>query len=519
MTFVLSLVLSTALFQAADSQETPIPITAGQEITGSVTGDGVQEFVIQVEANACVHGVLLSRGGDVAVRVDDPASGTVIDFDNFAYEQKEAFGFKVLEDGSYPITVFSGNGEPAEFYLYVGFNGPLGETPAERVQHYIQMQPPSYPGNAVALIQDGIIEVIGARGQSRNMPEEPLTVTSPFVSRTLLAPMVASAIYLLDIQDELGIHTDVRRVLPWFHDYPKAIGIRHLLNGSSGLPSVTGIRRLQEWNEDTEITPAEARSLLRTELLLDLSTRYKRTTDSDVFLLLEILSVETGLDYDEALRKVLFEPLGMPDAHLVAGDGLLPQVSASIEEVAIWAAAMQTTMQWDWSIMQSLVMHKVLERYAFHEPWYFYITAGESFMILETSDLDEIHDYSGVGVKSMVDEPWPWVKPHQKMGKGRRGGRSPLRYRAGEDSPRKGQYYSELLDMVLTIDVVDRKFVLARSSGAEWVLQRSWREGRYWEVDGVDWLSLRFDSIFDEKARKLILHTKDTQVEFLRLED
>lgn len=368
MPCVLPLLLSSVLWQSAEDQGAPIPIVAGQEITGAVTGDGVQEFVIQVQEDSCVHGVLLSLAGDVAVRVDDPASREELDFDNFAYDQTEAFGFQVLEDGSYPITVYSGNGEPAEFYLYVGFNGPLGATATELVQHYLQMQPPSYPGNAVAMIQGGEIEVIGARGQARESSEEPLAITSPFVSRTLLAPLVASAIYRLDIQDEISIYSDVDRVLPWIHDYSNPIEIRHLLEGNSGLPSVTGIRKLEEWNEDAKIKHAEARSLLIKELLLEPSTRYKRTSDSDVFLMFEILSAHTGLSHDEALRKVLFEPLGMTQAHLVEGDGLLPQVSASIEEVAIWAAAMQTTMRWDWSIMQSLVMHDILERHAFHEP-------------------------------------------------------------------------------------------------------------------------------------------------------
>ena len=140
-------------------------------------------------------------------------------------------------------------------------------------------------------------------------------------------------------------------------------------------------------------------------------------------------------------------------------------------------------------------------------------------MIIETSDQDEIHDYSGVNVKSMLDDPWPWVKPHRKIGKGRMGGRPSLRYRATEDSPRKGSYYSELLDMELTIEIVDQKFFLVRASGAKRPLKRSRRHGDDWDIDGMDWLSVRFDSIFDEKARRLILHCSDPQVEFLRIAD
>lgn len=455
----------------------------------------------------------------MAVRVADPASGSVLEFDNWAYEQTEAFGFQVLEAGSYPITVYSGNGEPAEFLLYVGFNGPLGETPTERLQHYLQMQPPSYPGNAVAMIRKGEIEMIGARGRSGSQPEEPLTIHTPYVSRTLLAPMLASALYLLSNQDKLSIHGDVRRVLPWFHDYSKPISILHLLEGTSGLPSVAGIRALEEWDEDARVTHREARQLLGRELLLEPSRRYNRTCDSDIFLMLEILSARTGLSYDEALRKVLFDPLGMPEVHLVESEGLLPKVSASIEEVATWAAEMQATMHWNWSVMQSLVMHDILERYAFDEPWYFYITPGESFMIVETSDHDEIHDYSGVIATDILSDPWPWVKPHQKIGKGRMGGRAQPRYRATEDSPRKGRFYSELLDMELKVDVVDQKFALIHPSGESYPLNRSSRAGEYWGVDGMKWIWLSFEAIFENKARRLVLHCRDTQVEFLRIAD
>jgi CubicO group peptidase (beta-lactamase class C family) len=520
MLLAFSILLASSLVcQTGEEQVLPTPIVAGQEITGSVSADGAREFVITAKANDCVHGMVVSLEGDVAVDVNDPSSAQLLTFDNFAYHLTEAFCFKVLEDGDYPITVFSGNDKSAKFLLYVGFRGPLGTTPVEMTQHYLQMQPPSLPGNAVALIHNGEIGLIGARGLVNSETEEPLSVATPHISHSLLAPIVASACYLLQLQDSLNVFTKANNGLDWFPSYPESITLLHLLEGTSGLPSVAGIHRIKEWDEDAQISKAEARELLEKRLLLAPSLRTPRTCDSDVFLMLEFLSVKTGLAYGDALQEVLFNPLGMTNTSLVTGDGFLPHVSASIEDVATWAAAMQVTSVWDWNVMQRLIMHDILEYSQWGDPWYFHMIPGDSFMIIETQSNEEIYDYAGAGLREMLNEPWPWFEPREKIG-GIGGSLGPDKnYRAKEDSPRRGRYYSKLLDMELQIKVVDRQFTLVHSTGAEYHLGRSRWDGERWNLDGADWLWVKFDDIFDEKARRLILHCADTQVEFMRVNE
>lgn len=520
MLSALSTLLATLLFcQTGETPVTPTPITVGQELSGSVEADETRQFVITAKANDCIHGVVVSTEGDVAVEVHDPSTNQLLTFDRFSYPTKEAFCFKVLEDGDYPITIFSGNDKKTDFLLYVGFSGQLGTTQAELLQHYLQMQPPSLPGNAVAMIRDGEIEHLGARGIDRTSGKEALSIAAPLLSDALLAPMAASACYLMAERDELSTYSDVRDVLPWVASYPREIRISDLLRAGSGLPSVEGIQHIRKWDSEAKISEDEAREMLSKKLLLSPSRRYPRTCDSDIYLMLEILSAKTGLSQGDALAEVLFTPLGMTNSSLVPGDGFLPQISASIEDVSIWMAAMQATFDSDWNLMQKLAMDGILENYQWYDSWYLHMTPGKSFAAIEMRWEDRLTGYAGAELQTILNDPWPWFKPSEKIGQGRYGGRFDRAYRAGENSPRRGRYFSELLGMELRIGVANQQLTLTDSIDVEHFLVRASTSNDSWRLGNMRWLWLEFDDYRGDKAHRLIMYCENTQVEFLRVRD
>lgn len=149
----------------------------------------------------------------------------------------------------------------------------------------------------------------GYADAEQRLPNHALT---RFQLASMTKPFTALAIMQLQARGLLGLQDSICRYLD---DCPVAwqpIVIRQLLNHTAGLPNYTD---LAEFN-DTQVQPATPAELLQRfrdmPLLFTPGSRYMYE-NSDYVLLGMVIERVTGRRYAEAMRELIFDPLGMRD--------------------------------------------------------------------------------------------------------------------------------------------------------------------------------------------------------------
>jgi CubicO group peptidase (beta-lactamase class C family) len=164
------------------------------------------------------------------------------------------------------------------------------------------------PGAAMVITDASSIVHSGAWGKSGN-GDSPVTIDTPFVIGSLSKMFTATAVLQLVEQGRVELDAPVQRYLPWFRvadaELSKKITVRHLLNQTSGLPTLAprarGARPLLE---------DHVRALAAAELS---SMPGRRHIYSSPNYLVAGLIVEkvSGVSFGTYLQRSIFAPLGM----------------------------------------------------------------------------------------------------------------------------------------------------------------------------------------------------------------
>lgn len=141
-----------------------------------------------------------------------------------------------------------------------------------------------------------------------------LTQDTPFFIGSLTKSFTAVAIMQLVEEGRVDLNAPVQRYLPWFRvadsEASAQITVRHLLNQTSGLPQLVGMRPLADFDPSPRATERQAREL--TDLVLSRSVgggfEYSNMNYNLLGLVVEAV---TGESYAEYLRHRIFQPLGM----------------------------------------------------------------------------------------------------------------------------------------------------------------------------------------------------------------
>ena len=183
------------------------------------------------------------------------------------------------------------------------------------------------PGVAVAIIVGGDIALVDGFGVADTSTGEPVTSQTYFPLASDTKCFTAATLCALAAQGRLDLDAPIRDYIPWFemHD-PTAtlqVSCRDLLSHRTGLP-----RHDMAWyGEDPVPLESLVRSLRHLPFSKPLRTtwQYNNLGFVTAGYLTEVL---TGQPWEEAVRSILLEPLGMTatkfSAHDVA-DGSLAQ--------------------------------------------------------------------------------------------------------------------------------------------------------------------------------------------------
>jgi CubicO group peptidase (beta-lactamase class C family) len=203
-----------------------------------------------------------------------------------------------------------------------GTASPGGESADEVyrfVENYLEQQLKRFniPGAALAIVEGDQIVRFRGFGTDRPGGITPSPET-PFVIGSLTKSFTALAIMQLVEEGRVELDAPVRRYLSWFTLADPAVAeeitVRHLLNQTSGLSQVYGMRPLTNFDDSPGVCERQARSLASF-----LPTRrpgeayeYSNMNFNLLGLIIEAVSGET---YGEYVEQNIFEPLGMVHSH------------------------------------------------------------------------------------------------------------------------------------------------------------------------------------------------------------
>lgn len=175
-----------------------------------------------------------------------------------------------------------------------------------------QMQHLNIPGASLAVVEGDTITYHRGYGVARPGGEAPRPQTPVFIG-SLTKSFTALAVMQLVERGLVELDAPVRHYLPWFRvadpDASAAMTVRHLLNQTSGLPTMAGERILAEDN-GPDALERQVRGLanLKGTRPPGSTFQYCNLNYNILGLIVEFTSGEPYADY---VRRHIFDPLGM----------------------------------------------------------------------------------------------------------------------------------------------------------------------------------------------------------------
>jgi CubicO group peptidase (beta-lactamase class C family) len=185
-----------------------------------------------------------------------------------------------------------------------------------------QMRRLHIPGAALAVIEGNQILHLRGFGQARPGGEAPSPQT-PFFIGSLTKSITALAVMQLVEDGKIGLDTPVQRYLPWFRvEDPQAsaqMTVRHLLNQTSGLPSLPGELALADFDDRPDAAERQARALSSLKITHPVGEvcEYSNLNYNLLGLILEAASGESYPDY---IQTHIFDPLEMRHSYTSRAD-------------------------------------------------------------------------------------------------------------------------------------------------------------------------------------------------------
>lgn len=150
------------------------------------------------------------------------------------------------------------------------------------------------------------------KGYSNYTTKEVITKDTPLHLASVSKVMTATVILKLVDQKKLTLETTLKSLFPKFTH--EKITIETLLNHRSGLPNYAYFCENDSiWNQSNILSNKNILHLLATKKIdLEFSTNSKFSyCNTNYALLALVIEKITNLSYSEAMKKILFEPLGM----------------------------------------------------------------------------------------------------------------------------------------------------------------------------------------------------------------
>jgi CubicO group peptidase (beta-lactamase class C family) len=197
----------------------------------------------------------------------------------------------------------------------------------EEIDAYVerQMKRLNIPGVALAIVEGDEIKHLRGFGRARPGGGEP-TPPTPFFIGSLTKSFTALAVMQLVEDGKVELDTPVQRYLPWFRvadpEASAQITVRHLLNQTSGLPTLSGEIQAADFDGRPDATERQARALSTLLLTRPVGSAFEYS-NSNYNLLGLIIEAASGESYTDYVQDHIFTPLGM--SHTYTSQALAKQ--------------------------------------------------------------------------------------------------------------------------------------------------------------------------------------------------
>jgi CubicO group peptidase (beta-lactamase class C family) len=170
----------------------------------------------------------------------------------------------------------------------------------------------SVPGCAIGIVRNDTLIYAKGYGMANLENGIPISPETVFYMASVSKQFTGYSIILLARQGKLTLDDDIRKYLPWIHDFGKTLTIRHLLNHTSGLRDDITLAAITGLGYDGMLTQELAINLIKnqTSLNFDPGERYSYS-NSNYVLLAEIVKTASGKSFRSFADSAIFKPLGM----------------------------------------------------------------------------------------------------------------------------------------------------------------------------------------------------------------
>ena len=170
------------------------------------------------------------------------------------------------------------------------------------------------PGGVLAVVRDGqvIFDLpFGMASVEHGVPNSRKTV---FYIASTSKQFVGASIALLEHEGKVDLDADIREYVPEMFAFDPPLRVHHLLHHTSGLRDKYALAAVGGLGEGTYATDAGSLELLRGQRTLNFAPGERMMySNSNYFLLAQIVERVSGMGFEEFTRARIFEPMGMRD--------------------------------------------------------------------------------------------------------------------------------------------------------------------------------------------------------------
>jgi len=183
---------------------------------------------------------------------------------------------------------------------------------------------PETPGGSVTIVQDGKIIFMKGFGSADLEMSVPVGPSTKFYLASISKQFTGYCIANLIVAEKLSLDDDIREYIPEMQSFQDPVRIRDLVFQKSGLRDLYGLLPLTGFHLNDHLSNSEVLNMLYKQEGLNFPTGDKwQYSNSNYFLLGEIVKRVTGISLAEWAEKNVFTPLGMKNTYFVDSIGLI----------------------------------------------------------------------------------------------------------------------------------------------------------------------------------------------------
>lgn len=171
------------------------------------------------------------------------------------------------------------------------------------------------PGGVIAVIRDGKVVFDLPFGMASIEHAVPNARHTVFYIASTSKQFVGASIALLEYDGRLDLDDEIRKYVPEIHTFDPPLRIHHLLHHTSGLRDKYALAAVGGLGESSYATDAGSLELLKGQRTLNFAPGSRMLySNSNYFLLAQIVERVSGLGFEEFTRTRIFEPMRMKDS-------------------------------------------------------------------------------------------------------------------------------------------------------------------------------------------------------------